>query len=104
MVLQGAPGDLDVVERDRVVGEFLVGLVAFAGDEDDVARLRQLDCARDRLRAIGDFFVAIGAKTFLGIGDDRVGIFFPRIIGGDDAVIGVLVGDARHQWALLFIA
>src|SRR5256714_8692173 len=39
MVLQCPARDLNVVERDRVIGEFLVGLVALAGDQDDVARL-----------------------------------------------------------------
>ena len=76
-----------------VIGEFLVGLVALAGDQDDVARLRQRDRARDRLRAVGDLFVAIGAKSLFHFGDDRVGIFLPRIVGGDDAVIGILIRD-----------
>ncbi len=70
-VLQRPPRDLDVVERNRVIGKFLVGLVAFAGDEDDVARLRERDGAGDRFRAIGDLLVTLGAKTFLDLGDDR---------------------------------
>ena len=48
-IFQRAARDLNVVERNGVIGEFLVGLVAFAGDEDDVARLRERDGARDRL-------------------------------------------------------
>src|SRR5437764_11261554 len=83
MVLQRAASDLDVIERNRVVGELLVSFVSFAGDDDDVARLGKFDRARDRLRAIGNLFVAIGTKTFRGIGDDRIGIFLPWIIGSD---------------------
>ena len=104
MVLQRAARDLDVVERNRVVGELLVSFVPFAGDDDDVARLGKFDRARDRLRAIGNLFVAIGTKTFLGIGNDRVGIFLPWIIGSDDAEVGVFVGHARHERPLLFVA
>ena len=57
MIFQRATRDLDVVERHRVIGEFLVGFVAFAGDQNDVARLRQLDGAGDRFGAIGNFLV-----------------------------------------------
>ena len=32
------------------------------------------------------------------------GIFLPRIVGGDDAVVGVLIGDASHQRTFLFVA
>src|SRR4051812_47555032 len=78
-ILERAAGDLDVVERDRVVGEFLVGLMAFARDQDNVARLGQLDGAGDGLGSIRDFFETIGAKTFRSLRDDGVGILFPRI-------------------------
>ena len=98
------PRHLDVVERHGVIGEFLVGFVAFAGDQNDVARLRQLDGARDRFRAIGNFLVVIRAKTLFDFGDDRVGIFFPRIVRSDDAVIGILIDHAAHERALLPVA
>src|SRR5438067_690592 len=47
-----ARSDRSVVERHGVVPKFLVGLVALAREEDDVARLRQCDRVEDRLPAI----------------------------------------------------
>ena len=44
--------------------------------------------ARNRLGAVGNFLVVIRAKTFLDVGNDRVRIFFARIVGRDDGVIG----------------
>ena len=41
MIFEGATRDLNVVERDGVISKFLVGLVAFARDQDDIVRLRQ---------------------------------------------------------------
>ena len=63
-----------------MIGKFLVGFVAFARDENDVAGLSQLDGARDRFRAIGNFLVVIRAKTFFNLGNHRIGIFFPGIV------------------------
>ena len=87
-----------------MIGKFLVGLVAFAGDENDVARLGEGDGAGDRLRAVGNRFEIVGAKSLLYVRDDGERIFLARIIGGDDAVVGVLIDDASHQRTLLFVA
>ena len=54
--------------------------------------------------AIGDLFVALGAKAFLDFVDDRVGIFLPRIVGSDDAEVGVLIGSVRHERPLGAVA
>jgi hypothetical protein len=75
-IFESAPRDLHVVERDRVVRELLVGLVAFPGDHDDVARLGERDCPRDRFGAIGDLLVALGTEAFLDFVDDRFGSSF----------------------------
>ena len=66
-------------------------------------------CASEMARVIacgafGDLFVAIRAKAFLHLRDDRFRIFLPRIVGSDDAEIGILVGRRRHQRALLPVA
>src|SRR4029077_14967343 len=45
-----------------------------------------------------------GAKSFSYVRDNGEGIFLPRIIGGDDAVVSVLIGDASHQRAFLLVA
>ena len=39
MIFERAARDLDVIERDGVIGEFLIVFVPFAGDQNDVARL-----------------------------------------------------------------
>ena len=58
----------------------------------------------DRFRAIGDCFVILRAETFFDLGDDRNRVFLPRIVGGDDAEVGVLIGDAAHERTLRLIA
>ena len=75
-VFEGAKGDLPIVERDRVIGKFLVSLVALARDEDDVARLGEGDGAGDRFGAVGDGFEIARAKSFFHVGDDGERIFF----------------------------
>lgn len=55
MIFNRATGYLQVVERHGVVGKFLIGLVAFARDDHDVARLRQGNGARNRGGAIRIF-------------------------------------------------
>ena len=87
-IFQRATRHLNVVERNGVIGELLVFFVPFAGDQDDVARLRQRRGTSNRFRAIRDFLVMGRAKSFLDFGDDRVRIFLARIVGSDDAVIG----------------
>ena len=57
MVLQCAPGHLDIVKRHGAIREFLISFVAFAGDQNDVARLRERDSAGDCLSTVNDFFV-----------------------------------------------
>ena len=104
MVFDRASRDLDIVEWDRVIGELLIIFVSFARDQYNVSRLGELDRAVNRLRAIDNFFVAIRAKTFFDLGDDRVRIFFARIIRGDDGVIGKSDLPSRHQRALLAVA
>src|SRR4051812_1902583 len=104
MVLQRLARDLNVVERNGVIRELLVGLMSLSGDQDNIARLRQLDRAGDGFRAVGDLLIVLRAEPFFSVGDDRVGIFFPWIIGSDDAEISVLIGHPAHERTLLFVA
>ena len=69
-VFERPPRHLAVVERDRVIGKFLVGLVAFPGDQNDVARLGKGDGAGDRFCAVGDGFEIFGAKSLLYVRDN----------------------------------
>src|SRR4051812_6180416 len=57
LVFERAASDRHVVEVDRAVGEFLIGFVAFPGDEDDVPHLREIDRTLNGGRAILDHFV-----------------------------------------------
>src|SRR5205807_9511219 len=84
MIFDRAPRHVSVLKWHGVIGELLVIFVTFARDQDDVTRLGDFDGSRNRLRAIGDFLKMVAAKPFFDFGDDLVGIFFARIIGGDD--------------------
>src|SRR6266436_6795116 len=87
MILDRAARDLDVIKRDRVIGELLIVFVSLARNQDDVARTRQRNGAVDCLRAIDNFLVAVRAKTFFRFRKDRARVFLARIIRGNDGVI-----------------
>ena len=75
-----------------------------ARDQHNVARLCERDCATNRLRSIGNFHITIRSKAFFDLRDDRVRIFFARIIGRDDSVVSMSIHDFAHQRTLLPIA
>ena len=104
MVLDRASCDLDIIERDGVIGELLIIFVPLACDQDDVARLSECDCAINRLRAIDHFFIATRAKAFLNLDDNRVRVLFARIIGGDNRVISMSIHYFAHQRTLFPVA
>src|SRR5205814_464279 len=60
--------------------------------------------ARDRFRAVWDRLEVTGAKSSFHIANNGERIFFARIIRSDDAVVGVLIGNATHQRSLSFVA
>ena len=82
-----------------VIGKFLVGLVPLPAIRTMSRGWASAIARAIASRAIGDFFVVIGAKTFLDFGDDRVRIFLPRIVGSDDAEVGILIDDASPSAA-----
>src|SRR5207248_5006226 len=45
----------------------------------------------------------IRTKSLLHFSDDRIGIFFPRIVRSDDGVISKFIGHAAHERALLSV-
>ncbi len=98
------PRHLNVIERDGVIRKLLIVLVSFARDQHDVARLGQLNRAPNRFGAIGNFFVMVRTKTFFNFRDDRVRIFFARIIGSDDGKIGMSIHNLAHERTLLPVA
>ena len=104
MIFERTPRNLNVFKRNSVIGKLLIIFVTFARDQDDVTRLCDFDCLGNRLRAVGDFFKMIAAKTFFNFGDNFIRIFFPRIIGGDDGVIRVLIDNLTHERPFLAVA
>src|SRR5688500_8773423 len=77
-------------------GDFLVVLVAFAGHENHVARVRTCDRGTYGLRAIG----RDGARrreAFEYVGDDPVRVFGARVIAGDDHLVREPARDASHE-------
>ena len=49
MIFERTPRDLNIVEWHGVIRELLIVFVAFARDQNNVARLRQLNGAVNRL-------------------------------------------------------
>ena len=80
VIFKCTPRNLNVIERNRVIRELLIGFVAFAGNHHDIARLCQRDGAGNRLGAIRDLLVAVRAKSFFHFRDDRIRIFFAGVI------------------------
>jgi hypothetical protein len=80
-----------------VIGKLLVSLMTFACDQDDIARLRQRDGACNCFGAIGNFFKSIGTKSLFHFGNNRVRIFFSRIVGSNDAEVCILIRDFPHE-------
>src|SRR3546814_16079629 len=89
---------LRVVERDHTSPDDLSLLMPFAGEEEDVAGPQLRDGGGDRRRPVADFL-----RTRTGRQDspsNRGGIFGPRIVVRDDHLVGMLGGNATHDWAL----
>ena len=104
MVFDRTSRDLNIVERDGVIRELLVIFVSLARDQNNVARPCQFNGAIDRLGAIDNFFIVIRTESFFDLGDDRVRIFFARIVRSDDGVISMAIHYLRHQRAFLPVA
>src|SRR3954467_3509857 len=101
---QRLPRHRHVVERDLAPArELLALLVALAGDDDDVALVRDGDRAPDRLAAVEhDLGIRPGARDDLR--DDPLGVLGARVVGGDDRQVGELGRDAAHERALAAVA
>src|SRR5207245_8862320 len=98
MILDRAARDLDVIKRDRVIGELLIVFVSLARNQDAVARTRQRNGAVDSLRAIDNFLVAVRTKSLFRFRNDCAPVVLSRISRGSDGVIGVVVWQLRRYW------
>src|SRR5438105_1046446 len=107
---QQLPRDRDVVERQVLVAENLVFLVAFAGDQHHVARTRRLDRFRDGRAAIRNgkrrrvLSSGVRRNAALDLFDDPIRIFVARVVRGDHQDIGQPARDSAHQRAFRPIA
>ena len=61
---------LAVIEVDRVVGEFLSGLMAFSRDEDDVTRERVRDGEVDSLCPVGKTAKCFSFQTIFNLANN----------------------------------
>src|SRR5262249_42974340 len=104
MIFDRTARDLNIVERDGVIGELLIIFVSLARDQNNIAWLRQLNSAINRLSAIDNFFIVSRSKSFFDLGDDRVRVLFARVVGGNDGVISMAIHNFGHQWTLLPVA
>src|SRR4051812_2846601 len=101
---QRLAGDGDVVERDLAPPlELLALLVALAGDDDDVARLRDAHGALDRGAAV-ELDVDARAAALEDLGDDRARVLVARVVRGDDHDVGVVARDCAHERPLRAVA
>src|SRR5438046_5808114 len=83
--------------------DLLVDLVALAREEHDVATPRLVDRGEDRHLPLLDGFdgPAHAAQDLL---DDRLRLFRPRVVAGDDHVVREARGGRAHHRALARIA
>ncbi|MEO0034088.1 MAG: hypothetical protein RLZZ501_111 [Pseudomonadota bacterium] len=99
---RGGAGLDRVIERQHLIADDLAGLVALAGDHQQVARLQPGNGGADRGAAVGDLDPAQAA------GQDRRAdpgrILATRIVVGDDDAVGQPAGDRAHQAALAGVA
>ena len=85
-------------------------LVALAGDDDQVARLRHLHGEADGHGAVGDGHVALALaaagllQTDGNIVHDGGDVLGARVFGRDDREIGQATGDLAHHRALGVVA
>src|SRR5262249_53327869 len=104
MVLDRPPRDLNIVERDGVIGELLVIFVSLARDQNNVAWPCQFNSAINRLSAIDNFFIMRRPESLFDLGDDRVRMLFARVDAGNDGVGGGAIPSPGQQRTLLPVA
>jgi hypothetical protein len=103
-LVDGPSGDGDIVEGVAFALDFLVGFVAFAGDENEVAWSGEFDGAADGGFAIFDNFVVGELEAGFHIGEDLAGVFGAGVVGSEDDVVGEGFSGASHEGAFGFIA
>src|SRR6266540_747101 len=103
-----SPGLGTVVEGEHVGADDLIGLVAFARDDDHVAGSGPGKRALDGGFPVGHCLMPVEGDTARNarydIGDDRLRRLAARVVGGDPHAIGEPRGDSTHQGPLAAVA
>ncbi len=86
-----------------MIAEFLVFLVAFPRDQNNISGLSHGDGPRDGFFPVDDLLVVLMFESGFDIANDRFRIFLPRIVRGDERIVSVLVRHRSHQRALCFV-
>src|SRR5581483_845595 len=98
---------LAVVEMDRLAPDDLIILVALAGDEHDVPRLRLRDRERNRLGSVQRYLIILTLRRLdagLDLVGDGGGILAAGIVARDDHVVAEFAGGSAHRTALGAVA
>ena len=102
---QQAARNIGIVERMAHAKDFLVGLVALAGDEHHVVGAGHADRLGDGLAAVA---LHDGARRMFqpghDVGRDGIAILATRVVVGHDHHVGAALGDQRHLRTLAGIA
>ena len=87
--------------------DFLIGLVSFSGDKDDVALIGNEYGSLYRLSAVGDAYCRgefFGRQPcFHGV-EYRLGFLGSRVVGGENQVVASVSGDLCHDGTFQWVA
>ncbi len=84
--------------------DFLIGFVAFSGDEDDVVPTLSAQGLCDGLRAIGLDSGGEAVEAGKDFGDNRHGILGARVVGGHNRFVGPSIDGCGHLGAFGAVA
>src|SRR5450755_2589018 len=88
---------------DDAIADHLIGLMTLTGDEDDVAGRRVGHGPGNGFAPVQNALElsrTAPGKPFLDLLDDRFGPLAPRVVAGDDGVVGQLAGNPAHERTL----
>ena len=99
------PGDVQIIERVLDAIDFLIRLVALAGDKHDIAGLRIAQRRGDRSGAVALHDGCLRMReSGNDLCDDDVAILAARIVVGDDNAIRESLRNRSHLRSLALIA
>src|SRR4051812_49967824 len=78
--------------------------MSFSGEQYYVAIVCDIERTLNRGESVGDSLVILASHARLNVVDDRIRIFRPRVVAGDDRAVGAALSDFSHDWTLTLIA